>query len=414
MSAAKPHHDGSPAMPEERGRPDALVLLAALGLGATAMYFLDPERGRRRRRVTTDRFVHIGHLAADAAGTTTRDLGNRAVGVASLARRPFTHDAAEDAVIADRVRTELGRVASRPGAIDVSVEDAFVTVSGPVLAADAEDLLNAVGDVRGVIGVNDQLQRHETGDVPALQRGGDGRPASSRFEFLQESWSPAARLLATTTGLVLVAANNGGRRRTPVGMVAGLAGAALALRAATNLPFDRLFGVGAGRRAIDVQKSINIAAPIDDVFVWLTAWERWPAWMSHVRQVHRIAARDGGREWTHWVVDGPAGIAVEWDAVTTRLEHPSTIAWKTAQGSRVAHEGTIRLVATDEGHTRVDVRLTYNPIVGAAGHAVARLFKRDPKRQLEDDLARLKMTIETGRAPHDAARPGADAAHSTA
>jgi uncharacterized membrane protein len=61
-------------------------------------------------------------------------------------------------------------------------------------------------------------------------------------------------------------------------------------------------------------------------------------------------------------------------------------------------------VPTDQG-TRVDVHLGYNPVLGAVGHAVATFFARDPKRQLDDDLARLKTTIETGIPPRDAAEP---------
>jgi uncharacterized membrane protein len=80
------------------------------------------------------------------------------------------------------------------------------------------------------------------------------------------------------------------------------------------------------------------------------------------------------------------------------------IAWKTVAGSPIKHAGRIRLVPTGEG-TRVDVQLSYNPVLGAVGHTVAKFFSRDPKRQLDDDLARLKTTIETGNPPSDAVEP---------
>ena len=62
-------------------------------------------------------------------------------------------------------------------------------------------------------------------------------------------------------------------------------------------------------------------------------------------------------------------------------------------------------VPTDQGTTRLDIQMSYNPVFGAAGHAIATLFRKDPKHQLDDDLARLKTTIETGVRPHDAASP---------
>ena len=55
------------------------------------------------------------------------------------------------------------------------------------------------------------------------------------------------------------------------------------------------------------------------------------------------------------------------------------------------------------GGTRVIVTMGYTPPAGALGHAVARLFSSDPKSELNDDLLRLKVFIETGKRPHDGA-----------
>jgi uncharacterized membrane protein len=284
----------------------------------------------------------------------------------------------------------------------VVAQEGRIVLSGPVLADEADKLVANIRRVRGVAEVTDSLERHDTADVPALQ--GENRPAESKFELLQDNWTPAARLIAGVTGGAVAAiCLRGSERRKPLSTAMGLAGAALAVRSATNLPFDRLIGVGAGRRAITVRKSITIAAPIYDVFTWLVAWERWPRWMSHVREVRSYGGSGTVGERTHWVVDGPAGTTVEWDATTTQFVPPAAIAWQTVDGSPVAHAGTIRLARTAAGDTRLDVTISYMPIAGAAGHAVATLFRRDPKHQLEDDLARLKTTIETGQPPQDAA-----------
>jgi uncharacterized membrane protein len=39
--------------------------------------------------------------------------------------------------------------------------------------------------------------------------------------------------------------------------------------------------------------------------------------------------------------------------------------------------------------------LSYNPVAGAVGHAVAALFRADPKHKLHGDLQRLKTLVET-------------------
>ena len=48
--------------------------------------------------------------------------------------------------------------------------------------------------------------------------------------------------------------------------------------------------------------------------------------------------------------------------------------------------------------------MSYNPPAGAIGHLVAMLFGADPKKEMDEDLMRMKSFIETGQAPHDAAQ----------
>src|SRR5688572_8378857 len=193
------------------------------------------------------------------------------------------------------------------------------------------------------------------------------------------------------------------RRRDAVGSTLGLAGLALFARGSTNEDLGRLVGLSGGRSAVDVQKTINVNAPVADVFAYFTDWEHFPQWMSHVREVRASGPRGALGERTHWVVDGPAGATVEWDAETTRFEPEALVAWKTVDGAAIRQAGIIRFDRTGDAATRVSVRMTYNPPGGAAGHAVATLFGRDPKRQMDDDLARLETMIETGTPPRDAA-----------
>jgi uncharacterized membrane protein len=49
--------------------------------------------------------------------------------------------------------------------------------------------------------------------------------------------------------------------------------------------------------------------------------------------------------------------------------------------------------------------MTYNPPGGVLGHGIAKLFATDPKRELDQDMQRLKTFLETGVRSHDAARP---------
>lgn len=394
-----------------RGR-GVLPLVGAAGAGATLMYFLDPARGARRRSLAEDRLVHAGHKLADGAGKTGRDLRNHTKGMVAAARSRLSADDADDAVIVERVRARLGRLVSHPGALDVTCEDGRVTLGGAVLTAEAERLLAGVRSVRGVREVEDHVSRHESpGNVPGLQ--GPGRTPGSRAELLQSNWTPAARFLTGLSGGALAFYELGtARRREPLHAALGFAGLAIATRGALNKPVRELVGAGAGRDSIDIQKTITIAAPVDEVFARFTEWERWPEWMTHVREVTSSARRGMVGERTHWVVDGVAGKAVHWDAVVTQRVANELIAWKSVDGSAIQHAGRILFRPFEDG-TRVHIQMSYNPIVGAAGHALAVLMRRDPKRQMNDDLVRLKTTIEAGRPPRDAARPASDIGQDT-
>ena len=387
---------------QTEAKPTGLGTLGAIGVGAALMYLLDPDRGARRRKLVADKLVRFGHTTTDALDMTRRDLGNRTRGAVAAARSRGRPDEADDRVIEERVRSELGRVVSHPSAISVVSADGSVALSGAVLAREVDDLLRRVSKVRGVRDVENRLDVYETAEgVPALQ-GGVSRPGGE-FELAQENWSPAARLLTALGGGAL--ALWGVRHKGPVGAAASAAGLALFARGTTNTDLGRLTGIGGGRRGVEVQKTINIVAPIDDVFDYLTHWEQWPQWMSHVREVHASGTPGSVGERTHWVVDGPANTPISWDAETTRFEPHRIVAWRTVDGSPVRHAGTLRLSANDDGTTRVHIQMSYNPPLGAVGHTVASIFGRDPKHQMDDDLARLKTTIEAGVAPRDAARP---------
>lgn len=64
-----------------------------------------------------------------------------------------------------------------------------------------------------------------------------------------------------------------------------LAGSGLFLRAATKLETRRLTGIGAGRRATDVQKTITVDAAIEDVFEFWTSYDNFPRFISRVLDV---------------------------------------------------------------------------------------------------------------------------------
>ena len=377
---------------------DRAAVLTGVGIGVGLMYFLDPGRGRRRRALVRDQIAHAAHLSADCMGATGRDVAHRATGSVARVRGKWRGGPVDDNVLAERVRAVLGRFVSHPHAIQIEATGGCVTLRGPILQAEVKRLLRAIEHVRGVREVVNTLEEHkEAGNVPALQ--GGSAPPLPQPEIWQREWSPTTRLLVGTSGAAL--AGYGAARRDLAGTLVAATGFGLFARAATNLEARRLTGIGAGRRAVDINKTITIDAPVEDVFQWWAAYENFPRFMSRVREV-RPSVRE---RQSHWTVDGPAGVPVQFDAEVTAWVPNRVFGWRTLAGSPVAHAGLVRFEPIDDGRTRVDIRMSYNPPGGWLGHGVAKAFGVDPKSSLDEDLVRLKTLIETGRPARDAAQP---------
>jgi uncharacterized membrane protein len=145
---------------------------------------------------------------------------------------------------------------------------------------------------------------------------------------------------------------------------------------------------GDRRRTVDIQKTIHISAPVDQVYAFWSNYENFPLFMSHVRLVEDLG---GGR--SRWVVSGPGGAPIEWHAMVTERIPGDLIAWRSEPGSMLANAGVIRFRA-ENGGTRVDLRFCYQPPAGGAGQVVTELLGADPRAKVNEDLGRLKALLE--------------------
>jgi hypothetical protein len=196
------------------------------------MYLLDPDRGRRRRALLRDKGAWALRKTGDCIEVTAHDLRNRAQGITHI---HSSSEPVDDRIVAERVRSKLGRVVAHPGAIEVNALNGAVTLSGPILVEEMSELLKCVN-----------VEAHEQADNhPALQGGRERQGA--HFEFFQENWSPAARVLAGAAGASLAA--YGGVRRDALGAGLGTAGLLLLTRGITNTGIQRLAGFGSSQEA---------------------------------------------------------------------------------------------------------------------------------------------------------------------
>jgi uncharacterized membrane protein len=358
------------------------TLLGGLGIGAGLMYLLDPERGRQRRATARGKAAHVlgagGTALGRSLGRASRDLAHRSRGLAAEAGARLRHEPVEDRVLEDRVRSKMGRFVSHPHAIEVLADDGEVTLAGEILDSEVAGLLAAVRSVRGVRKVDDQLRVHESAEsVSSLQ----GEPR--KRNRTSPPWPPAKRLLATTAGGALAFA--GFHRKDTIGLALGTVGIGLIAR-----------GMAAsGTQTLDISKTILVGAPIEDVFGYWAEFENFPRFMANVVDVERT----GSNCW-HWVVRGPAGTHLEWDACLSVFEPERVLAWKSLPGADLGNSGSVHFTPTAETETRVDIRVSIQPPAGALGsigHAIAALLGRDPETEMDEDLVRFKALMEEGR-----------------
>lgn len=365
-------------------------LFYGLGIGAGLMYFLDPQSGERRKAMVRDKITSTRRSADEAVETGLRNLRSQASGLVAEGIALMSNEAIPSYVIEERVRSRLGFLTHHPDAIQVSASGRDVTLSGDILASEVERLMKGMANIRGINEIHNNLRVHqEPGDIPQLQRKGwvVGEERGSMM------WSPSTRLLVGVGALYLML--YGMRRGGFIGLLARLGGIVLGARALTNFDLRIMTGQPSDFEAVRVRKAIDIQAPVDEVYSLWSNFENFPRFMKNVEEI-----RDLGQGQSHWVVKGPAGAKVEFDAKLTENIPNKVVAWKTLPDSEISHHGKVHFKESQKG-TQVSVNMAYMPPAGASGHMVARLFGKDPKSEMDADLMRMKSLLEESRTTAD-------------
>jgi uncharacterized membrane protein len=150
--------------------------------------------------------------------------------------------------------------------------------------------------------------------------------------------------------------------------------------------------------AFTVSAGVTVIRPAADAYGLWRDFTRLPEFMVHLESV----SADG----KHWVARRPGGGTVGWDAEIVADVPDQRLAWRSVEDAEVPNAGEVTFAAApgDRG-TEVRVRLTYEPPLGAAGNAAARLLGEEPRQQVTDDLRRFKQVLETGEVLRSAGSP---------
>jgi uncharacterized membrane protein len=141
------------------------------------------------------------------------------------------------------------------------------------------------------------------------------------------------------------------------------------------------------------EKSIEVNAPVQACYDEWMKFEQFPRFMKHVKSVTRQG------DFFHWVVDGPMGASIEWDAHMDGNMSDRMVSWHTIGENTVDTQGAVTFTEISPNVTRVTSTMQYEPPAGALGELVAKIFS-DPASMVQQDLENFRDMMENQRSAY--------------
>jgi uncharacterized membrane protein len=158
-------------------------------------------------------------------------------------------------------------------------------------------------------------------------------------------------------------------------------GAGVIAGAWTTLHFARRGGMSP---IVRLEKSVQIGAPLEDVF---NAWANFRMIPQHVRMVKEVRVFGQRTHWRVLISNAP----FEWDAEITQLIPQQAIGWKSIAGPKHSGRITFSRIGND---TLVHVQMNY-----ASGRLLRPMFASfagDLEGFIEQALREFKASMEAG------------------
>lgn len=147
-----------------------------------------------------------------------------------------------------------------------------------------------------------------------------------------------------------------------------------------------------------IERSIDIRAPIDDVFAVVTDPKRGPQWNENVLEVQDVS-------------DGPVREGTTWKQIVVMLGRRTTLDCRIVR-YQPPHEGLLEIsgpyrasIVTQccavESGTRVTQTIDFVPPGGIVGQIGARLFRPQLEREVAHALEHQRAALERGTGGRD-------------
>ncbi|NLG50882.1 MAG: DUF2892 domain-containing protein [Chloroflexi bacterium] len=150
-----------------------------------------------------------------------------------------------------------------------------------------------------------------------------------------------------------------------------------------------------GRRiGLELEEEIVVRRPVEEVYAFWRNLENLPRVMRHLESVTSLG---NGRH--HWVatLPGRTPITLEWDTAILNERPNELITWRSFTGSEVDQTGSIHFRQLPENQgTEVRLVLEYVPMEGLTAGVSENLFGEAMRKEIRDDMERIKRAFERG------------------
>jgi len=354
-------------------KPDWLMLLTGLAVGALLMYEADPHQGRQRRAQLQNRLSHTRRTVVSGVQQVMKQARERVSGLRREGLQGWKLNQSkpiDDHVLEARIRSKLAREPPALAGVVVLAQHGKVNLSGQIDLECEQKVLEQVAAIPGVTQVSHSW-RYTSQDppMPVASSKGGGR-----------WWVAAAVVIA---GLTWVAV----RRRQPLGWVTALTGLGWL---ATSDARGHLRIADDNPHLIDLEGVVQVAAAPEVVFDVWSHYENFPHFLSHVIEVHDLGP---GR--TRWILQGTEGVEFVLDVMQSVFERPGRLAWQ-SESPALADVWAQVVIEACEGGSLATVHLTWRPAPATGGMPQLMLMGDQARQQFEEDMLRMKQFIERG------------------
>lgn len=138
-----------------------------------------------------------------------------------------------------------------------------------------------------------------------------------------------------------------------------------------------------------IETSLKVDKPVEEVYNAWRQLENLPLFMTHLHSVMVI-----DNHTSEWKARIPGGLGtLSWKAEILMDEPNELLSWHSMPGSTVHNAGKVRFKSNGNA-TEIDVTISYQVPMGAAGQAAARLLNPVFENMVKNDIAGFKEYIE--------------------